>query len=110
MLAILVCVAFLLVLAHAGHGVPCVFRMVTGWKCPGCGATTMCLSLLMGDIRTAFAANPFLFGTWPLLVFELLAVWLLPLRGTAKTLFYKVFPALYLAALVLFGIFRNGFD
>ena len=45
---------------QTGVGIPCLFRAVTGWKCPGCGVTTMCLSLLRGDITKAYESNPVL--------------------------------------------------
>ena len=45
-----------------GLAVPCIFRTLTGWQCPGCGITRACLSLLKGEIRTSFSYNPFLYG------------------------------------------------
>ena len=38
-------------------GLPCVFRLITGLKCPGCGVTHMCLRLLKGDLYGAFREN-----------------------------------------------------
>ena len=49
-----------------GFGIPCLFYTVTGWQCPGCGVSRMCLSLLRGDIAAAYAANPALLLTLPL--------------------------------------------
>lgn len=31
-----------------GLGIPCLFYLWTGFKCPGCGITRMCLALLSG--------------------------------------------------------------
>ena len=104
---VVLCGVLLLVLAHTGHGVPCVFRLATGYKCPGCGITTMALALLKGDVRTAYSANPFLFVTLPLLAAEIAVLYFVPLRGFVKTLFQKILPVLYLVALILFGVFRN---
>ena len=92
-----------LYLAHAGHGIPCVFRMITGWRCPGCGITTLFLSLLHGDISAAFLANPFLFCTLPLLA----VLYPLAQHGPQNNLFRKALPAAYLVALLVFGIIRN---
>lgn len=36
---------------------PCLFRTLTGWQCPGCGMTHAVVALLRLDIRTAFACN-----------------------------------------------------
>lgn len=54
---------FLLFLNSFGIRIPCVFRLLTGLKCPGCGTTRMCLSLLHGNVRAAVYYNkivPFL--------------------------------------------------
>ena len=47
-----------------GWGMPCLFRTLTGWQCPGCGMTRAAylmthavVALLRLDIRTAFACN-----------------------------------------------------
>jgi hypothetical protein len=44
--------------ASTGVGLPCPFRMVTGWNCPLCGGTRMGDALLHLDIGAAFAYNP----------------------------------------------------
>ena len=51
-----------------GIGIPCLFRTITGWQCPACGISRMLLSLLRLDFRAAYAYNPFLFVTAPLLL------------------------------------------
>lgn len=40
-----------------GWGIPCVFHLLTGLKCPGCGVSHMALCLLRGDVSGAFDAN-----------------------------------------------------
>lgn len=37
--------------------VPCLFELVTGYYCPGCGVTRVLFALLHGDIKQAFAYN-----------------------------------------------------
>jgi hypothetical protein len=44
--------------AATGRGLPCPFRMVTGWQCPLCGGTRLGSALLRGDMGAAFADNP----------------------------------------------------
>ncbi len=41
-----------------GLGIPCVFHLLTGLKCPGCGISRMCLCLLQGDFVGAWNSNP----------------------------------------------------
>ena len=52
-----------------GLAVPCIFRVLTGWQCPGCGITRACLSLLKGEIRTSFSYNPFLYIAGPCIIY-----------------------------------------
>ena len=44
----------------SGHriGVPCPFKLITGWDCPLCGGTRMGAALMHGDLSAAFRYNP----------------------------------------------------
>jgi len=44
----------------SGHhiGLPCPFKLITGWDCPLCGGTRMGASLMHGDVSAAFHYNP----------------------------------------------------
>ena len=71
------CIGLALVLAagvgyagwvHLTHlSVPCLFHMVTGLQCPGCGVSRMCLALMRLDIASAWQANPVLLLLLPLI-------------------------------------------
>ena len=37
----------------------CVWRIVTGWRCPGCGLTTGCKAILRGHLAEGVAWNWF---------------------------------------------------
>ena len=50
-----------------GLAIPCVFRLITGLYCPGCGVTTLCLSLLRLDFSAAWEANAVLLLSLPFL-------------------------------------------
>lgn len=45
------------VVSTIGFGIPCLFRLITGLQCPGCGITHMALCLMHGDLSGAFHAN-----------------------------------------------------
>lgn len=45
--------------------IPCLFHRITGWYCPGCGVTRMCLALLALDFSTAFYYNKAIFILLP---------------------------------------------
>ncbi|HJD20806.1 MAG TPA: DUF2752 domain-containing protein [Candidatus Gemmiger faecigallinarum] len=107
--------AALLLAAGAGYGLfaarfgglPCPFRLATGLQCPGCGITTLLLAVGRGDFGAAFAANPFLFCTWPLPA--ALVLWQGWQRACGRRLGKRAETAalLYAAALLLWGAARN---
>lgn len=85
-------------------GIPCPIRFLTGLKCPGCGVTTLFLCLLRGDWAGAFAANPFLLVTSPLLAAILWRFWW---KDTHPGKAWQVTAVVYIAALLIWGIARN---
>ena len=40
------------------YPIPCVFHLLTGLYCPGCGAGRACFALLHGELGEAFSYNP----------------------------------------------------
>ena len=93
------------VLAARFGGLPCPFRLVTGLQCPGCGVTTLLLCLLRGDWQGAWAANPFLLTTSPLLAAILWRFWWAETRPGRP---WQMLAAGYIGALLLWGILRNS--
>lgn len=55
--AVLAGIAAVNVISVVGFGIPCLFYLVTGLKCPGCGNTTAVMALLHTDFKGAFEAN-----------------------------------------------------
>ncbi len=43
---------------YIGQGFPCLFHLLTGLYCPGCGGTRAILALLRGDIIGSFKYHP----------------------------------------------------
>ena len=84
--------------------IPCLFRKLSGFLCPGCGVTALCISLLRFDFKAAFYANPFLLCTSPFLLFELV---LAIRRGNRTPVWNRIMLTVYLILLMLFGIMRN---
>ena len=88
--------------------IPCVFNLITGLKCPGCGVTKMCLSLIRLDIGAAFKANPAILLLSPLMAFtagRMLYVYIKYDRH--RETFTQISVYFMLVVLVLFGILRN---
>ena len=55
-----------MLVSRIGFGIPCLFRLVTGLRCPGCGVTHMALCLLRGDLSGAFYENPMVLMLLPI--------------------------------------------
>ncbi len=100
---------YALVCTTFGFWIPCPFRALTGYLCPGCGVSHLCLSLLRLDFRGAWAANP---AICVLLPFGAVLAVRLSVRyvkaGTLRATRAES-ACLYAAcaALVVFGIVRN---
>ena len=47
---------------------PCMFKLITGWNCPGCGGLRMTYDLLHGDLAAAVVDNVFALVGLPLLL------------------------------------------
>lgn len=47
--------------------IPCMFRTLTGFKCPGCGITHMLVAELQFNFAQAYAANPALYLLQPVI-------------------------------------------
>ena len=59
----------------------CVFHELTGWACPGCGATRCVRYALRGAFHAAFLVNPLMFATLAgIVIFDLYAAMVLALR------------------------------
>lgn len=65
-------VASFAAICHVLGIVVCPLKRFTGVPCPSCGTTRACLAMLRGDVRSAFAIQPFavtlLFGVAPALL------------------------------------------
>lgn len=93
-----------------GLHIPCIFRKVTGLKCPGCGLTAMCMYLAKLRFADALRANPLMFFMTPLLLAALVIKiaadpkWL---GGRSKA--YNAVVWVLLGITVVFAITRNIF-
>ena len=87
----------------------CLFRLLTGLTCPGCGTTRALHAILHGEIETAFMLNPLLLLASPLLVYALMRYSVTVMRGGVPRKNAVPAPYLYALFFVLMGfwIFRN---
>ena len=96
---------YYVIVRYTAFSLPCPFRYLTGYLCPGCGITTLLLALGAGDIAAAKAANIFLFYTLPWLLMSIALRSYLPPRYV-RLLDKTIYPV-YAAILICFGIYRN---
>lgn len=92
-----------------GFTVPCLFHLVTGCYCPGCGITRMLSALIEGKIYAAFRFNPLLFALLPIFVFLGVDYIIAQYRGRVP-LQRKVPAWIWTALLVIvlvYGVVRN---
>jgi hypothetical protein len=85
----------------------CVFRVLTGLYCPGCGMTRALHALLHADAATAWAMNPMMVMTLALL--PAMAWHQLGMQPALPATFSRVLMngKAWIALLVAFGVLRN---
>lgn len=84
-----------------GFHIPCIFRHVTGFYCPGCGMTRASLAILEGDIYQSFRFNMLIFILLPLFIL----FYVLEKKGKVKASKSLMFAMLTLT--LAFGVLRN---
>ena len=87
----------------------CLFRLVTGLTCPGCGTARALHEILHGHFENAFMLNPLLLVAIPFLLFAFVRYSVMVLQGGTPR--KNSLPAPYIYALffivVGFWIVRN---
>lgn len=91
-----------------GLAIPCIFHVVTGFYCPGCGITRMLMALAEGNLALAYSCNEALFWLAPLALADFIWYHYHYFRyGIQNTRFHKASVVVMLVVLVGFGIWRN---
>ena len=91
-----------------GWGIPCIFRKITGFLCPGCGITRMCMAIITGDFISAYKANPCIFIMMPVWI-VIIAIKLIfqPVCLKTDSRFFNILLWITLIILLAFGVLRN---
>ena len=100
-------IGYYLLVIYTPFRIPCVFHLLTGLKCPGCGVSTLLVEASHLNFGAAFAANPFLFVTFPFLVFEIIFSIIRSYKGKPMPKANEILLWIYIGALIIFGILRN---
>ena len=93
-----------------GLHIPCLFRKITGLKCPGCGLTAMCMHLSHFRFGAAFSSNPLMFVLTPLLLCALvIKIAADPKWLGGRSRGYNITVWVLLCVTVVFWVTRNVF-
>ncbi len=90
-------------------GIPCVFNLLTGLHCPGCGVSRMFISLASLNFKAAFSYNAYIMIVGPIAaIFVIRHYVLYILNGKQKPKkFETVLLVIAFVLMVIFGILRN---
>lgn len=96
-------------ITQLGFSIPCMFHKVTGFYCPGCGVTRMCIKLIKFDFYGAFRCNPAVFICLPFLgvIYAIRCYNYLKQKSSNNNLAIKIIEIMCLVLLILSGILRN---
>ena len=90
-------------------GIPCLFHLLTGLECPGCGISRMCLALLQLDFVSAARYNLLVLCLLPF--GGVLALWkarqYVRTGETPMSTWEKVFYCIAFVLCIVFTILRN---
>jgi hypothetical protein len=100
---------FLFEPGRSGFFPVCMFRLLTGLTCPGCGTTRALHEIVHGHFLAAFMLNPLLLIASPFLLFAFMRYSVIVMNGGVPR--KNALPAPYIYAIffvvVGFWIFRN---
>lgn len=101
--------AYALWLRVGGFGIPCLFHTLTGFDCPSCGVTHMCMALLRLDFREAFRCNAAMFCLLPLgIAVAARQTYVYVRYGSARLERWTAAAIVFMiVVLLVFGVVRN---
>ncbi len=91
-------------------GIPCFYRKVTGYYCPGCGITRCLFAIIRGDFYQAYCCNQLVFLMLPFLgSYVVYRIYLYVYDKEDKIICRvpNIIWTLLLVVVILFGIVRN---
>ena len=101
--------AYVIIIRVFHFGINCPIKTLTGFSCPGCGVSTMCLALLKLDFAGAFYANPVLLIMLPIIVIIIIesVVRYIRFNSYEVSRFSRAVLMIMIILLLIFGVIRN---
>lgn len=109
-LLILLFILYLYMINEYNFYIPCMFKKITGFYCPGCGITRCLLTLLKLDFYRAFRYNILVFILLPFLIFYVLYNIYLYITNKEDKIIKKIPQKVWYILLIItiiFGVLRN---
>ena len=106
-LILLVGLIYYIFISITDIAIPCIFRKLTGFRCPGCGISTMFVRLFHGDIKGAFRANQLIFITLPLWIIEIIFY---PIINEKYKKINNIIMYVAIVMFLIFMILRNAYN
>ena len=102
-------IAYYLFVKITHLGIPCVFNLITGLHCPGCGISRMFISLASFNFKAAFQYNAYVMSVGPIAAIFVLRHYIkYILNGTQKSdKFETVLLIIALILAIAVGVLRN---
>lgn len=106
-----ICIGLLYSYLYSNFGIriPCAFHTITGYYCPGCGISRMCIAILHMDILKAFSYNIGVMMALPIMIVIGLQIMIQYLKAGNITLTKRqnIVVWILVVYLIIFGIVRN---
>lgn len=101
--------AYLFIFQKLGVGIPCIFRKITGWKCPGCGMTHALAEVWNGNFQAAWEDNALSITILPITCIYLLYRWVREVlhKGEEFDIWEYIFLGVLVIIAVAYGYIRN---
>lgn len=109
-LLILLFISYLFLIKKYNFYIPCIFKQITGFYCPGCGITRCILSILNLEFYRAFRYNPLVFLMIPFLFIYIIYNLYLYITNNEDNFIKKIPRYIWYILLfitIVFGILRN---
>ena len=109
-LLLLVAIGYYFINKYTGLYIPCMFRLFTGFKCPGCGITHLLLHLIRFNFKKAFFDNPLIFIYLPFIIAYYIYenyLYIFNKKDNIVKIIPNIIWIILIIITILYGILRN---